>query len=80
MHYSEAIMPEKGGFIMSKNQSDMERFIRIVVGGILLLLGSYLPMNVIVSWVLMLLGLVLMLTGLAGYCPCYALFGINTNK
>jgi hypothetical protein len=65
---------------MRKNQSDTERFIRIIIGGALLLAGTYVPMNGILSWALMLLGLVLMLTGLAGYCPCYGLLGMSSNK
>jgi hypothetical protein len=73
-------MPEKGGFKMEKNQSDTERFIRIIIGGALLLSGTYIPMSVVMSWGLMLFGLVLMLTGLAGYCPCYAVLGMNSNK
>jgi hypothetical protein len=65
---------------MNKNQNDTERFIRIIIGGAFLLVGTYIPMNGVASWALILLGLVLMLTGLAGYCPCYALLGMNTNK
>lgn len=65
---------------MNKNQSDAERFIRILIGGLFLLVGTYVSMNGILSWVAIILGLVLMLTGLAGYDPFYAMLGINKNK
>ena len=65
---------------MQKNQNDIERFVRIIIGGALLLVGTYIPMNGIASWALMLLGLVLMLTGLAGYCPCYGVLGMSSLK
>ncbi len=65
---------------MNKNQTDAERFIRILIGGALLLIGTYVSMAPVLSWTAVILGLVLMLTGLSGYCPCYAMMGINRNK
>jgi Protein of unknown function (DUF2892) len=65
---------------MKQNQSDTERFIRIIIGGLFLLSTTYIPMNGILAWALIAFGLILMLTGLAGYCPCYDLFGINRRK
>jgi len=62
------------------NQSVPERFARIIVGGILLLLASYIPMNVVLIWVLVIVGILLMFTGLIGWCPLYSLFNINTNR
>lgn len=62
------------------NQSTFERFVRIIAGGILLLLATYVPMNTILTWILIILGLILMLTGLSGWCPLYKLLGIKTNK
>lgn len=65
---------------MNKNQTDAERFIRILIGGALLLIGTYVSMAPAISWAVVVLGLVLMLTGLSGYCPCYSVMGINRNK
>jgi len=50
-----------------------ERFFRIIVGGILLVVVSYVPLNAPLTWLLACLGLILMLTGLAGWCPIYNL-------
>lgn len=64
---------------LKMNQSTFERFARIVVGGILLILATYVPMGGILVWVLVIVGLILMLTGLAGWCPIYSLFKISTK-
>ena len=70
----------KRGKEMNKNQTDAERFIRILIGGALLLIGTYVSMPAVLAWIAVIVGLVLMLTGLSGYCPCYAMMGINRNK
>ncbi len=65
---------------MKMNQSTFERFVRIIVGGILLILATYLPIGQILSWIMVILGLILMLTGLAGWSPLYSLLKISTKK
>lgn len=65
---------------MKMNQSTFERFVRIVVGGILLILATYLPVGPALSWVLVIVGLGLMLTGLAGWCPIYSALNLSTKK
>jgi hypothetical protein len=63
------------GKTMTRNVGQTERLIRIVAGlGLLYLAatGQYTPW----TW----LGVVPLLTGLIGWCPPYALFGINTCK
>ncbi|KPP84508.1 MAG: Protein of unknown function (DUF2892) [Rhodobacteraceae bacterium HLUCCO07] len=62
---------------MTRNIDNIERILRIVIGAALVLgffvsSGSY-------SW-LYLLGLIPLVTGLIGWCPPYALLGINTCK
>jgi len=62
------------------NQSTLDRFVRIIVGGIFLLLASYIKMNGLLTWILVVLGILLMLTGLAGVSLIYSLLNIRTNK
>ena len=60
---------------MTRNEGQIDRFLRIVVGLVLLYLaitGQYTPW----TWI----GIVPLLTGLIGWCPAYALLGINTCK
>ena len=60
---------------MNKNIHPIERVIRVVVGIILVTMAFVGPAN---PWFL--LGIIPVLTGLIGWCPPYALFGISTCK
>lgn len=58
---------------MKKNVHPVERIVRVALGAVLTSLAFVGPAN---PWFL--LGLVPLLTGLMGWCPPYALLGINT--
>lgn len=60
---------------MTKNIHNIERVVRIVVGAVLVSLAFWGPTN---SWFL--LGLIPLATGLIGWCPPYAILGINTCR
>ena len=60
---------------MKRNIGDIERGVRIVAGLGLTSLAFVGPQNL---WFL--LGLVPLATGVIGWCPPYALLGLNTNK
>lgn len=62
---------------MKKNVGRVDKGIRIVAGIVVLSLLVWLPGNW--RW-FGLIGLVPLITGIIGYCPSYALFGIRTNK
>jgi len=57
---------------MKKNEGKIDRILRVIFGGIIIGIGFYFK-----SW-WGLVGLILFLTGLTGYCSIYTLFGINT--
>ena len=59
---------------MKCNVGGTERFIRLVVGAIMLFLGLYLR-----SW-WGIIGLVPLITGAIRYCPISAMLGISTCK
>ncbi len=61
--------------MMKKNIHNLERIFRILAGVVLVTLAFVGPANL---WFL--LGLIPLATGLIGWCPPYALFGINTCK
>lgn len=58
---------------MKRNVGNIERMVRIVAGLAILSLTVIGPQSL---WGL--LGIVPLLTGLVGWCPPYALLGINT--
>ncbi len=56
-----------------KNVGTVDRFIRILVGIVLVSMAFTGPSNL---WFL--LGLIPIMTGILGTCPPYQIFGINT--
>lgn len=60
---------------MKKNEGSLDRLIRFIIGLIILSLWFFLG-GATKYWAL--LGLIPLLTSLLGWCPLYALFGINT--
>lgn len=59
---------------MKSNEGTTDRALRIFVG--VLLLGLALSGTTAWGWI----GVVPLLTGLAGFCPLYTALGINTCK
>ncbi|HAX40866.1 MAG TPA: DUF2892 domain-containing protein [Clostridiales bacterium] len=62
---------------MKKNVGQIDRWIRIALGIVLLSLLVFLSGPV--RWI-GLIGLVPLITGLVGSCPIYSILKINTNK
>ena len=58
-----------------RNEGKLDRALRIVFGAVLISLVFIGPQSAW-GW----LGLIPVATGLTGYCPPYALFGISTCK
>ena len=64
---------------MKKNVGGIDRVLRLIIGVVLVIVGPLLFCGVW-SWVLTIIGVVLLLTAAIGYCPPYAIFGISTCK
>jgi len=58
---------------MPRNEGTIDRVLRVIVGLLVLSLVFVGPQTPL-AW----LGLVPLVTGLVGFCPAYALFGIRT--
>lgn len=63
---------------MKTNEGTADRLIRIVLALVLLGLTFAITMNESTAWVLWGLSAILAGTALWGFCPLYAVFGINT--
>lgn len=59
---------------MKKNMSQTDRYIRLAVGVVIIVLGL-----VFSSW-WGLIGLIPLVTGIINYCPLYDVLGISTLK
>lgn len=65
---------------MKKNESNLDRIIRVIIGVVLLVLGWGGFIGGTWGLVFKILGFLPLLTGLSGYCLIYSLFKINTRK
>jgi hypothetical protein len=65
---------------MKRNESGLDRIIRVVVG--LVFIGLFAAGTVAgwLGWLLLVLGAMLLGTGIIGFCPLYVALKINTNK
>ncbi|GIW25480.1 DUF2892 domain-containing protein [Meiothermus sp.] len=62
---------------MKPNEGTTDRMVRLVLAAVLFLLAFTLAQGVWV-YVAVVLGGVMLLTAAVGFCPLYALLGINT--
>ena len=61
--------------LFKNNVGKTDRIIRVILG--LLLIGNvFFALQPPIGW----LGVILVVTGLAGICPVYSLLGINTKS
>jgi type IV secretory pathway VirB6-like protein len=70
----------KGVFTMSTNESGLDRIIRTVAGIALIVLFIANVVSGSLGIIALVVGIVLLLTGLVGFCPLYSLLKIRTNK
>ena len=65
---------------MKINEGPVDRIIRVIVGIALIALGLLGVASGAWMWAAYVLGAVLLLTGIVGFCPLYRLFKLSTVK
>lgn len=69
---------------MTKNESNLDRVVRGILGLFLVLMplfsGAALFANPVVYWLSLIVGVVLLITAATGFCALYALLGVRTNN
>ena len=65
---------------MKGNESGSDRVIRIILGIILIILGWFVLGNNTLGVILDIIGIILIITGITGFCLLYTLFGMSTRK
>ena len=65
---------------MKTNESGLDRIIRAIAGIALLAIYFTGTVTGTLGIVLIVLGAVLLLTGVVGFCPLYKMLNINTSK
>lgn len=61
--------------LLKNNMGKVDRIIRIVLG-ILLIGNVFYALQSPIGWI----GIILIVTGIAGICPLYSLLGLNTKS
>ncbi|MEZ4608331.1 MAG: DUF2892 domain-containing protein [Deinococcales bacterium] len=63
---------------MATNESTTDRAIRVIIGIVLLAAKLFGYVGGTLGLILAIVGVILLLTGLVGFCPLYRLLGIST--
>jgi hypothetical protein len=64
---------------MKQNESGLDRIARLVGGTLLTILGLFVFTNSTLGLIMNILGVVLLLTGMTGFCLIYKLFNFSTK-
>ncbi len=64
---------------MAQNESTLDRTLRVIVGSILVIAWIAGWLTGVWAAVLGIVGVILILTGVVGFCPAYRLFKVSTG-
>ena len=65
---------------MKKNIGTADRFVRVMIGVIAIILGLSGILEGNLKWIALGVGAVMIIVASVQFCPSYTLFGINTCK
>lgn len=65
--------------MLKSNAGTVDRLVRVVLGA-LLMAGWMYNQGTTLGWVMLVVGIIALATGLLGSCPLYSVLGINTSK
>jgi len=66
--------------MLKVNEANWDRIVRVVLGSVLLYLGLGGVVSSALGIVLGIVGAILLLTGVVGFCPLYSVFKFGTKK
>jgi uncharacterized membrane protein HdeD (DUF308 family) len=66
--------------IMKPNEGTADRIIRLILGVVLIIIGWPVLGNNTLGIILDIIGVLLLITGITGFCTVYKILGINTLK
>jgi hypothetical protein len=65
---------------MSSNVGPIDRVVRFVVAALAVVAAVAVGVGTVGGIILLVVGGVMLVTGLVGFCPLYRVFGVNTCK
>lgn len=63
---------------MTKNEGTLDRIIRVLIGSTLAILFFTGILSGVLGYISVILGTILLVTGITGFCGIYTILGINT--
>lgn len=66
--------------MFTQNESTVDRVIRFILGVVLVYAWYTALVTGVLATVALVLGIILVLTGVVGWCPLYSLFGMSTHQ
>lgn len=64
---------------MTRNVGSTDRIVRVLIGVVALIVAFAGMLTLTWTWVVGIVGGVLLLTGVVGFCPLYRLFGMRST-
>jgi Inner membrane protein YgaP-like, transmembrane domain len=65
---------------MEKNMNGIDRIIRIVIAIAAVAGAAAVGFGSLGSWLLLVVGAIMLVTAVVGFCPLYRVFGVSTSK
>ena len=66
---------------MEINEGTADRVIRVILGSVLIYTGVIqMDLSGALAYIVVLIGLIMLITGIIGHCGLYTVIGINTLK
>ena len=65
---------------MKKNVGGIDKTLRFIIGPVLLIAAFAAPVSQTARIVMGVFGAIALVTGIVGYCPLWAIIGVNTCK
>ena len=65
---------------METNEGTVDRVIRVILGSVLIIGPMQFGLSGVLAIIVMLIGLIMLITGIIGHCGLYTVIGINTLR
>ena len=65
---------------MGKNESGTDRVIRVIIAIAAVVVAAIVGFGSVLSWVLLAVAAIMLITAAVGFCPLYRVFGISTCR
>jgi len=65
---------------MKRNEGSTDRIIRVILGIVLIIIGWLVLGNSTLGVILDIIGVILLITAITGFCAIYRLLGVSTIK